>query len=93
MDHDLKSMQVFIEGEFRASHAMQQQMHTDNRTAYAELRAEMAEIKSQTTATNGRLGKAEVAIAVLKFAVFTIGGALMLAAMQILIGRFTVGVQ
>lgn len=92
MDHDVKSLQVLIEAEFKAMHSLYAQMHADNSKSTDELKKDVAEIKAQTTATNGRLMKAEVAIAVLKFAVFTIGGALLLAAMQVLIGRFTTGV-
>lgn len=95
MDHDVKSLQVLIEGEFKALHALQQQMHVENRASAAELRADLVAVKEQTTATNGRLVKAEVAIAVLRFAVLTIGGsllgALLFAAIQVVVSRFAVG--
>ncbi len=87
MEHDLRSLQVFIEGEFKASRQEQARMHTENTAANLALVTEMAKTTAQTTATNGRVTKMEITVAVLKFAVFTIGGSLLLAAMQVMIGR------
>ena len=91
MDHDVKSLQVLIEQEFKSLNAASHQMHAENKAAVLDMRSDVAEIKAQVTSTNGRLLKAEVAIAVLKFAVFTIGGALMLTAMQIVVAKWSSG--
>ena len=91
MEHDVKSLQVLIEQEFKSLHALNQQMHNDNKSAVLAMTADVSEIKTQVQSTNGRLLKAEVAIAVLKFAVFTIGGALLLTAMQIVVAKWSSG--
>lgn len=44
-------------------------------------------------AINGRVRKAEIAIAVMKFAVFTIGGGLLYAGLQVWIASFTRAAQ
>lgn len=88
MEHDVKSLQVLIEQEFKSLHTLTHQMHADNKAGISAMKSDVSEIKAQVTSTNGRLLKAEVAIAVLKFAVFTIGGALLLTAMQIVVAKW-----
>ncbi len=84
MEYDLKSLQVFIEQRFEASDSRQLRQHSENQTALAEL-------TKQVRVTNDRVGKMEITQAVLKFAVFTIGGSLLAAliavALQVLIAR------
>lgn len=80
MVHDLKSLEVLIE-----------RMHIENKSWMSEMKDDVSEIKAQTIKTNGRVSKLEIVVAVLKFAVFTIGGGLVLAAMQVAIGKLTVG--
>lgn len=87
MDHDIKSLQVFIEGEFRADRQARDQMHAENKAGNTSLWTEMVEIKAQTKLTNGRVTKIEIAVAVLQFVVFTVGGALILSGVQYLISR------
>ncbi len=100
MDHDLKSLQVFIEGELRADRVAREQMrsqdiearermHKENGAATQALVVELAKVTAQTTATNGRVSKLEVAMAVIRFAVFTIGGAFVVAGLQVIVTRFT----
>ncbi len=89
MEHDVKSLQVLIEQEFKSLNAVNHQMHSENKAAVLDMRGDVMEIKAQTIASNSRIGKLEVVVAVLKFAVYTIGGTLLLAGLQILIGRFT----
>jgi hypothetical protein len=81
MEHDVKSLQVFMEGRLDAIDERATRQHAENTSV-------LQDIHRRVTETNGRLRKAEVAIAVLKFAVYTIGGALLLATMQVLVKRF-----
>ena len=56
-------------------------------TTTTETKSDLDELKTYVQTTNGRLRKAETVIAVLKFAVFTIGGALLLAMLQVAVTR------
>lgn len=82
MDHDIKSLQASMEARFDAVDARSERQHAENRTTMALLDARTAE-------TNGRLRKLEVVVAVLKFAVFTIGGALVYAGLQIVVSKLS----
>jgi hypothetical protein len=81
MDHDVKSLQAFIEAKFASYEDSQQSMHAENKSALEKLSA-------LVTATNGRVRNAEVAIAVLKFAVYSIGGSLLITGLQVIVQRF-----
>ncbi|HEX2594703.1 MAG TPA: hypothetical protein VHL34_24585 [Rhizomicrobium sp.] len=81
MEHDIRTLQTFIEAKFTSVDEKQQRMHVENQTALATL-------TNQVLLTNGRVRNAEVAIAVLKFAVYTIGGSILLAGLQVIVGRF-----
>lgn len=70
---------------------LMERMHAENTAALLDIKSDVKEMKGDVKATNGRLLKAEIAIAVLKFAVYTIGGSLLatLLAMgaQVLLGK------
>lgn len=52
-----------------------------------EMRAGFSQVNQRLDTVNGRLRKTEVALAVLKFAVYTIGGALAYGGFQIVVSR------
>lgn len=89
MEHDLRTLQVFLESELRADREARARMHQESTAANNKMVAELAKVTAQTTATNGRVTKLEVTMAVLKFAVFTIGGGLLVAGLQVLITKLT----
>lgn len=68
--------------EFVGLKAFMREMHEENKTTLREIKADVEQ-------TNGRVRKAEVAIAVLKFAVYTIGGSLLLAGLQVIVARLS----
>lgn len=82
MDHDVRSLQAFMEARFNAIDLAAAQRHTENTAALALL-------GGKVDLTNGRVRKMEIAIAVLKFAVFTIGGALLLAGLQVVVAKLS----
>lgn len=87
MDHDLKSLQTFIQTRFDAIDRRQDDTLQLIATTTTETKSDLDELKTYVQTTNGRLRKAETVIAVLKFAVFTIGGALLLAMLQVAVTR------
>ena len=91
VEHDLRSMQAFIEARFNALDRRQDDTLQLISTTTTEARHELVKLTAAVELTNGRVRKAEVAIAVLKFAVFTIGGALLLASMQVLVAKLSGG--
>lgn len=80
MDHDLKSLQVFMEREFVANRELAERMHVENQ-------AKLTSLETKADKTNGRVTKLEVAVAVMRFAVYTIGGTLVLTGIQIAVGK------
>lgn len=80
MDHDIRSLQMFVEGRLDAYDQRAADRHSETTTAINQLAVKV-------DLTNGRVRKAEVALAVLRFAVFTIGGALVVAGLQVIVAR------
>jgi 5-hydroxyisourate hydrolase-like protein (transthyretin family) len=80
MDHDVRTLQTFIETKLDAMETARITMHMENKNTLEKL-------TDLVTATNGRVRKAEVAIAVLKFAVYTIGGSILLTGLQVIVPR------
>ncbi len=68
-------------------------MNGETHELIAELRAEMrvgfGQVNGRLDTVNGRLRKSEIAIAVIQFAVLTVGGGLAYAGMQIVVARLT----
>lgn len=81
MYEEERSLRSFIESRFALVDQRSERQHLENRAALAELTKTVQE-------TNGRVRKAEIAIAVLKFAVYTIGGGLVVAGLQVIVARF-----
>jgi hypothetical protein len=59
------------------------------RASLANIETDVSEVKQLARETNGRLRRAEINVAILRFAVYTIGGSLVLAGLQVLIGKFS----
>jgi len=95
-DLDGRGLQAFFEARFadleRRSDDCLQLVATTASELKQHLGSDINRLAVAVEATNGRLRKAEIAIAVLKFAVFTIGGALLVAGLQVVVAKLTGGV-
>lgn len=89
MDHDVKSLQAFMEARFNSLDRRQDDCLQLIATTNEDTASKLSEVKDAVDATNGRLRKAEVVIAVLRFAVFTIGGGLLVGLVQFVVSRMS----
>jgi len=82
MEHDVKSLLAFMEARFNAYDQRAAERHIETKDTLTGLGVKV-------DLTNGRVRKMEIAVAVLKFAVFTIGGALLLAGLQVVVAKLS----